>query len=158
MRRVVRWRGLPWLLCCVLLWYVAAPCFAKSLESQTDIVRGGSRALRDILRQKPEYKPDKEILYDKAVGAKGQDKKGFVGLTLIPLDQPGDPDVGAKPVTIGYLVYQDLGKEKPRDTEVLQLSYEQRERDEYVLHALNLTTGERVPDDQLAEAFGIPVE
>ncbi len=151
MRRTRRWRTLPWLLCTLILWYVAAPCFAKPLESQSDITRSGNQALRDILREKPQYKPEKKIVYDKAVGVKGKDKKGPVGVTLIPLDQPGDPEVGAKPIAMGYLVFQDLDKEKPRDTQVVQLSYEQKEKDQYVLHALNLTTGQQAPDEQIAE-------
>ncbi|MGQ9730370.1 MAG: hypothetical protein ACUVX8_03780 [Candidatus Zipacnadales bacterium] len=145
-----RWSAL--ILCLLLFWNTLSAAFAKPIKSDPNIVHGGCSALQDLLKQKPKYQPDKDILYDKAVGVKGRDDKGELGLTLIPLDYPGDPEVGAKSVCFAYLILTNLSEEGERASQVVELSYSQPKKEKYVLHARNLTTDKYIPHKQVQEA------
>ncbi|MEN6304748.1 MAG: hypothetical protein ABFD96_18605 [Armatimonadia bacterium] len=140
---------LCFVLCVLMVWLSCSALMAKPIKSQEKAVEQGTRALHDALTRHPEFKPDKKILTDKAIGIVGKDDKGTFGMTLVPLLYPGEPKVGGKSVTMGYIVLTDLEEKATRPPAVIQLSATQIKQDTFQIQMKELNTGKVAETEEL---------
>lgn len=138
-------------LCTLLVWLTCYQAFAKPVKSNEKVADVGRDALKDALGRVPGYEGvGNKIAWDKAVAGVVKDDKGHFGMTLIPLDYPGEPKVGAKALTMGFIALTDLEKEQTRKPAVLAISMDQPKEDKFRMHLKDLNTGKQVPDDEIA--------